>query len=136
MKRKGCSAQSRGEQRRLRHVLLEFRVYISPFLRPLRVFRGGLVPFTCDDFGRRAEKGQPTGGHRLVSCHGNMYGRQLSDSDFLFGDLMLYDRQDRSAQIQGCFPNSDLQAQPMAMDTVLGYIGYDTEVFSSSGARA
>lgn len=60
------------------------------------------------------------------------YGRQLSDPDFLFSDLMLCDRRDRSAQIQGCFPNLDLRAQLVGVQS-LDTPGTDY-FFSSSGA--
>ena len=74
----------------LRHVLSSRPSLHKSILAVQRVFRGGLVLFTCDpgDFGRRAEKGRPTGGHRRVGTEpvGLVpwnHGRQPSVPDFL-----------------------------------------------------
>ena len=134
VKRKSYGAQSRGERRRPKACVTAPPCLHKSILAALRVFRGGLVPLTTWSAG--GEGTADRRGHRrvgTVSCH----GRQLSDSDFLFGDLMLCDRRDRSAQIQGCFPNWDLRAQPVAID---GH-GQNPQIhriqkfFSSSGAR-
>ena len=82
-----------------------------------------------------ADRKAPSGGNRAPCLVSWNNGRQLFDSDFLFGDLMPYDRRDRSAQIQGCFPNLDLQPQPsMATGAVPGYTGNREICFPQRGA--
>ena len=89
VKRKGWNAQSRGERRRPEACVTAIPSLHKSILAAQRVFRDGLVPFARGDFGRRAEKGQPTGRHRtvgtelLVSCHGNMDANFPTQTFFL-----------------------------------------------------